>query len=289
MTGKPREWFAVSATIAPEYAEAVESAFNALDSLGSKIDLIEKPGEGLCTVTAYFSTEPGDDVVEAELKLTARANGLSEDVDFSIRRDVIPDQDWLAEWKKHWEPVTIGRFIIAAPWHHVDADEKTIIRIEPNMAFGTGTHETTQLCLAAIDQYYCAGMSFFDVGTGTGLLAIAAASMAGPDATLSAVDIDPLAIDIARSNAEINGFDRRITFQTGPVDAVSGAFDFVCANLTADVIAPILPRLLERSRFLLVLSGILSEQEGAVSQAIPQDLNTTVTRAGEWIALAIRK
>lgn len=289
MTGKPLEWFAVSAAVAPEYTDAVESAFNALDSIGSQIDLMPKADAGLCTVTAYFLSAPDDDVLDTELKLAARSHGLSAEIDISVTRSVVVDQDWLAEWKKHWKPVGQGRFIVAAPWHDIEDGERTIIRIEPSMAFGTGTHETTQLCLAAIDQLYRPAMSFLDVGTGTGLLAIAAASIAAVDASVSAVDIDPVAVGIARSNAEMNGVGGRIEFHTGSIDAVSGLFDLVCANLTADVIIPIIPELLDSARSILVLSGILAEQERLVSEAIPRHLDTTVTAAGEWIAMIIRK
>ncbi len=289
MTGKPLEWFAVSATVAPEYTDAVESAFNALDSLGSEIDLMPKADAGLCTVTAYFLSPPDNDAIHAELKLAMRTHGLSSDIEIAVTRSVVVDQDWLAEWKKHWKPVQVGRFIVAAPWHDVESGERTIVRIEPSMAFGTGTHETTQLCLAAIDKLYRPEMSFLDVGTGTGLLAIAAALIADADMSLSAVDIDSVAVEIARSNAEMNGVGGQIEFYTGSIDAVSGSFDLVCANLTADVIIPIMPELLDRARSILVLSGILAEQEGLVSNTIPQHFDTTVTRAGEWIAMTVRK
>ena len=90
----------------------------------------------------------------------------------------VADEDWLGEWKKSWQPVAVGeRFLIAPPWSVIDdARDRIVIRIEPGMAFGTGTHETTRLCLSAIEEYF-AGESFLDVGTGTGILAIAAAKL----------------------------------------------------------------------------------------------------------------
>ena len=108
----------------------------------------------------------------------------------------VADRDWLEEWRKSWQPVETGRFIVAPPWSELDhSHNRIVIRIEPGMAFGTGTHETTRLCLAAIERYF-SGNSFLDVGTGTGVLAIAAAKLS-PEATITACDIDEAAIEIA--------------------------------------------------------------------------------------------
>lgn len=288
MSPKPDKWFAVSVTVAPEYTEAVESAFNDLDSLGSEIDLLSDRNSGVCTVTAYFSEEQDEAAVLNGIKEAARVYGLAADIDPGVRQTIVHDQDWLAEWKKYWKPVEIGRFVIAAPWHEVEDAGRFVIRIEPNMAFGTGTHETTQLCLAAIDEHYRAGQSFLDVGTGTGILAIAAAMISDGSGRIAAVDTDAEAAAIARINAERNGAGERIEFSEGSLDAVEGTFDVVCANLTADVIIPLLPGLIDRAGSLLVLSGILAEQEEAVLAALPKGPETTVTRAGEWIAAAVR-
>ncbi|MGD9563004.1 MAG: 50S ribosomal protein L11 methyltransferase [Pyrinomonadaceae bacterium] len=288
MNAKPEKWFAVSVSVPPEYVEAAEFAFNNLDSLGSEIDLLSQSNSELLTVTAYFSAPPDDKLIENELKNSARIHGLADDIDLALRQSFVEDQDWLAEWKKYWKPVEIGRFVIAAPWHEVEAGDKLVIRIEPNMAFGTGTHETTQLCLAAVDENYQAGMSFLDVGTGTGILAIAAAVMSETDAEISAVDIDADAVKIAQVNARMNGVAGRISFSSGSVEAVTGRFDIVCANLTADVIVRILPELAARTNSLMILSGILATQESFVLNALPDHFRATVTRSGEWIAITCR-
>ena len=162
------------------------------------------------------------------------------------------------------------------------------------MAFGTGTHETTQLCLAAIDQRYKNGRSFLDVGTGTGILAIAAAKLNSTfqisDFRFLACDTDAEAVVIARENAELNGVGERIEFFTGPISDVTERFDFVCANLTADVIIPILPLLLGKTRETLVMSGILGEQEESILNALPPQFagKHLVARSGEWISITLR-
>ncbi|NOT46146.1 MAG: 50S ribosomal protein L11 methyltransferase [Acidobacteria bacterium] len=285
---KPDKWNAVSVTVAPEYLEAAEFAFNELDSLGSEIDLLSEKDSELRTVTAYFNVSPSDEDVRAELERACRMYSLAADIDFAVRQTVIEDRDWLAEWKKYWKPVQIGRFVIAAPWHEVPETD-VVIRIEPNMAFGTGTHATTQLCLEAIDKIYRPGQTFFDVGTGTGILAIAAAKLSSGNEKILAVDTDPDSIAIARENAAMNGAGDRIEFGVGSIDESTDNFDFVCANLTADVILPILPQLIAKTNRTLVLSGILAEQEKTILLQIPSTFAPMVARSGEWISVLLGK
>lgn len=285
---KPDQWHAVSVTVPLEYTEAAEFAFNELDSLGSEVDLLTNKGTELCTVTGYFSESQDLDLVRSALERALQIYDLAGDIDLSIQQTVIEDQDWLAEWKKYWKPVEIGRFTIAAPWHEVDSD-RIVIRIEPNMAFGTGTHGTTQLCLEAIDQHYVPGQTFLDVGTGTGILAIAAAKSSSGREKILAVDTDPDSIAIARENAVMNGVGDRIDFAVSSIDESFSSFDFVCANLTADVILPILTLLISKTNRTLVLSGILVEQEEMIVSQILPEFTPIVRPSGEWISVIIEK
>jgi ribosomal protein L11 methyltransferase len=155
------------------------------------------------------------------------------------------------------------------------------------MAFGTGTHETTRLCLKAIEKYFGGG-SFIDVGAGTGILAIAAAKIAA-GARITACDTDADAIRIARENAALNGVEERIDFRIGSVSAEMPSADFVCANLTAAVIVDLLPRLVGVTCGRLVLSGILDSQFEMVNRRLMQLTASVneVMQEGEWIALVI--
>jgi ribosomal protein L11 methyltransferase len=298
MNEATKVWQSLRLTVEPDAVEALEFAFNSLDACGTEIDYMLKPADAVCVV-GYFDGLPDDEILEDELHYALRAYGLDENAILSVERRVIENTDWLAEWKKHWTPTTIGRFVIAPPWENVHEPDKIVIRIEPNMAFGTGTHETTQLCLRAIDKNYVPGDSFLDVGTGTGILAIAAASLAlegtekGENSAVPnilALDTDPDSIKIARENAILNAVDDYVRFAEGGISAETAQFEFVCANLTLDVILPILSLLLSKAKANLILSGILMEQENVIVLALSENKvrGWSIERSGEWIAVTVQ-
>lgn len=288
-----RGWFAVEVTVSRDAADAVEHALNELDTLGTEIDQLGKKTNDEVTVIAYFDDEPSKIVVEDQVQLAVKAFGFDGSVVRSVANRFIENTDWLSEWKKHWRPTHIGRFVVAPSWASVDSDsESIVIRIEPNMAFGTGTHETTRLCLTAIDELFEPGMTFLDVGTGTGILAIAAAKLAaGSKSEIVGIDTDADSVTIARENARENGVADAVDLLHGELGPGVAVFDFVCANLTLDVILPLLPLLVERSRRLLVLSGILVEQESAIVERLSSmGLGEhEVRRDGEWLAAIVRR
>lgn len=239
-------------------------------------------------VTGYFPEVPDRERVRNELFEALRIYSLptSSVRDMNVRE--IAERDWLAEWKESWQPVEIGRFIIAPPWSNIDERPgRLIIRIEPGMAFGTGTHETTRLCLDGIQKHFTAG-SFLDVGTGTGILAIAAAKLV-PGARVDACDTDDTAIEIARENAAANDVLDQINFRVGSVDESTASADLVCANLTADVITQLLPVLVSLSCGKLILSGILETQIEMVQAGLHAcgiD-EFEITQDGEWVAVIV--
>jgi ribosomal protein L11 methyltransferase len=286
-------WFAVRITAAAEAADAVEHALNELDALGTEIDQLRKKLGDDVTVAGYFSDRPDGEAVQDQLDIVLTAFDLDRRAIKSVDIAVVEEQDWLSEWKKHWRPTRVGRFIIAPSWEKIDETADTVlIRIEPNMAFGTGTHETTKLCLRAIDGHFEPGMSFLDVGTGTGILAIAAAKLdSASDAPINAYEIDKDSVTIARENAEINGVADKIAFREGSIEAGAAQHDFVCANVTLDVISPMLELLLEKSVRILVLSGILAEQERQIVSQLQQlQIDKPVVEIdGEWISVLIKR
>jgi ribosomal protein L11 methyltransferase len=275
---KSRGWYALDIDVEQEACEAVEYALMEAGALGTETtDRI---------VTGYFDEVPGRERVRNELFDALRIYNLpsSSVRDMSVRE--VAERDWLAEWKANWQPVEVGRFIIAPPWSEIgNRPDRLIIRIEPGMAFGTGTHETTRLCLQAIEKHFSGG-SFLDVGTGTGILAIAAAKLF-PEARIEAVDTDEAAIAIARENAKANNV--QIEFRVSSVNESMASADLVCANLTADVIVGMLQTLVSLTCGKLILSGILETQIEMV-QAGLQDCGISdfeIAQDGEWVALII--
>jgi ribosomal protein L11 methyltransferase len=287
-------WHAIAVTVPPAASDAIESAFNAMDSLGTEINNLRPSSDAAVTILGYFDRPPADEMVRGELEFALQTYGLSIDEVISIEHRIVENTDWLAEWKKHWKPTNVGRFVIAPPWADVKSEGRIVIRIEPNMAFGTGTHETTQLCLEAIERNYSAGQSFLDIGTGTGILAIAAAKIGVadklPTSLITAFDIDPQSVAIARENAVMNGVADRINFAEGSVLPDSPLYDQVCANLTLDVILPLLPILLGKANNILILSGILAEQ---ADEILAELVNSGFERfevesRGEWVSVTVR-
>ena len=277
---QPGEWYALDVELELAAQEAVEYALMEAGALGT--EATEH------VVTGYFATTPDRERVRAELFEALRIYELptSSVRDMNVR--AVPQRDWLEEWKQSWQPVQIGRFIVAPPWSEVDERaDRLVIRIEPGMAFGTGTHETTRLCLNAIQQHYGGG-SFLDVGTGTGILAIAAAKLF-PDAHIEACDTDADAVAIARENAAANGVLDQINFRVGSVDDSTASADLVCANLTADVITKMISTLVDLSCGKLILSGILETQIEMVQAGLHacgvDDFD--IAQDGEWVALIV--
>jgi ribosomal protein L11 methyltransferase len=283
MTGKT--WHVIDASVSDEAGEAVEYGLMEAGAVGT--ETIEG-ANGNRRVLGYFETPTLLTEVVPVLRKALDIYGFAQTTLGELTVRELPEQDWLSEWKKHWQPVEVGRFIIAPSWSQPRSPlDRIVIRIDPGMAFGTGTHETTRLCLKAIDKYF-GGASFLDVGTGTGILAIAAAKLA-PNASISACDNDADAVRIAHENAALNGVDDRIDFRVGSVSQEMPSADFVCANLTVPVIIELLPALLGATCGRLVLSGILDSQFADVNRRLMQATAPVneVLQDGEWIALVI--
>ena len=280
-----RLWYGLDLVTESLAREAVQYALMEAGALGTETT---DGDPGLLRVTAYFDYVPNRELVRGELDEALRIYSLPSSAVREMNVREVADQDWLGEWKKSWQPVEVGkRFIIAPPWSEIrDALDRVVIRIEPGMAFGTGTHETTRLCLAAIEKHFDGG-SFLDVGTGTGILAIAAAKLF-PEARVEAFDTDTEAIGIAEENARLNGVPD-IVFRVGSVeDGRTASADCVCANLTAGMITQILPTLIGTTCGRLILSGILDSQRDSILRRL-QELGVSeppeVTSEGEWVCI----
>jgi ribosomal protein L11 methyltransferase len=242
---------------------------------------------------AYFDAAPDMEAIRLGILHELANQGLSEAALHRIESLTVADQDWLAEWKKGYEPVEIGqRLLICPSWKRdkVAGSDRLVVEIDPGMAFGTGTHETTRGCLEMIEKYWQGG-ALLDVGTGTGILAMAALRL-HPEARVVGFDNDPEAIEVALENAGINGLAEEIELEVNRLASYGGQeFDLVVANLTADVIIPLAPEfpLVMRPGTILILSGILREQEQEVRAAFETFHPLDSRPENEWVTLVYQR
>jgi ribosomal protein L11 methyltransferase len=281
-----KNWFSVEVLVKTAATEAIESALNELDALGTEIDILgQKQIPENTKVIGYFNELIDDEILHNKIYEFLSIYDFSDQDLISITWQQVENKDWLAEWKKHWKPTETDKFIIAPTWSEVITN-KHLIRIEPSMAFGTGTHETTKLCLKKIEEIYQGNETFFDVGTGTGILAIAVAKLGGTE--ILGCDTDEDSIKIATENTELNEV-ADIKLYVGSITPDSPEFDFVCANLTADIIILLLPLLVAKAKKRLLLSGILVEQKDTILSELKKFgiENAEIETDGEWISVYV--
>ena len=238
---------------------------------------------GTVVLVAYFPDQPS---LATDLEGVLSACGVT-----SFAPAPIPDVDWVARFREGFRSFTAGGFTLVPAWEPtpVGPCHTRVLRILPGRAFGTGTHESTRLCLSALESLAARRPlgRVLDVGGGTGILAIAAAALgAGP---VAAIDIDPDAVESARLHAGLNAVDLLVVRGDGGKPFARAAFDLVLANLTA-------PLLLEKSSELaalcrpsswLVLAGFLREDADRIASAYAQLGAATLSVDGEWAALVI--
>ncbi len=249
-------------------------------------------------VTGYYEVDAGlaDRVrmIEGEVR---RIKGMDLGFDagkLEVLSKTFAEEEWAETWKKAFKPFRLGSHMVIKPgWCECEIKEgDKVIEIDPGMAFGTGTHETTGMCVELVEKYIKPGVTAIDVGTGTGILAIAAAHMGATD--VLAIDIDRVAVRVAEENARINGFEGLIRCKAGDLlENVDEQADVVIANIIADVIimmaAPVRKHIKEGGRF--ICSGISSERKQDVLDELDKAGYTVldVYERGGWCAIACDK
>lgn len=246
------------------------------------------------TVTLFFTDdeEGRSRLSEAEALLAAMESaesGISHEV--SVTGD---DSEWLYKWQEHFRPAKVGERIVVKPgWEDYEAAEgELVIEMDPGMAFGSGLHGTTSMCVKALEKYMPAGAKVLDVGTGTGILAMAAVLLGAEDAL--GIDIDDEAVRVAEENVRKNGLDGSIDIRKGDLmQGVGYAADVIVANLMADLVMMLSPAAASQLEpgGLYITSGILDIKEDAVKKAIEDagfDIIEVLTD-GEWRAIAARR
>jgi ribosomal protein L11 methyltransferase len=263
----------LSAELFDEGASGVEVR----DGEGTPMPGVAQPAAGRALLVAFFAERAA-----AEEARAVHGGELSE----------IADEDWSESWKQGLGPLEVGRAFVRPSWVDAPVPPGMVeIVLDPGMAFGTGTHPTTSLCLAALSDLLAArpGASVLDVGTGSGLLAIAAAKLGA--GRVAANDNDPVAVEVARENAERNGATLELTGAN--VGEIAGAFDLVVANILANTLVELAPDVAARVApgGTVLLAGILVPQEDEVRAAyVAEGLRPTLERRdGEWSLLALER
>ena len=279
------EWTDIRLTVSKADAEAAEAVATMIAEGGiyiedysdieeqveqiAHVDLIEqelldKPRD---TVIIHMYLEPGASPVETLALIAARMEASG--IPYTSETEGVEQEDWQNGWRKYYHPMDVGqRLAIVPSWQDYDTDRVKLI-LDPGLAFGTGGHETTNLCLEVLDERVKGGERVLDIGTGSGILAIAALKLGA--AVAEGVDIDPVAIRTAGENAALNGVADKLTVLVGDLsDKASGKYDIITANIVANAImslAPAVPGLMADDA-VFIASGIIDSRKDEVIAAL---------------------
>ena len=279
------EWTDIRLTVSKADAEAAEAVATMIAEGGiyiedysdieeqveqiAHVDLIEqelldKPRD---TVIIHMYLEPGASPVETLALIAARMEASG--IPYTSETEGVEQEDWQNGWRKYYHPMDVGqRLAIVPSWQDYDTDRVKLI-LDPGLAFGTGGHETTSLCLEVLDERVKGGERVLDIGTGSGILAIAALKLGA--AVAEGVDIDPVAIRTAGENAALNGVADKLTVLVGDLsDKASGKYDIITANIVANAImslAPAVPGLMADDA-VFIASGIIDSRKDEVIAAL---------------------
>ncbi|NTW99455.1 MAG: 50S ribosomal protein L11 methyltransferase [Geobacteraceae bacterium] len=300
-------WLEIACDVPEEHADVVAEFLTYLSGSGVCIDNLnvdafsvsEIPDSVRVVIKAYLpaDSDPAPQMLQLETFLS-ELSGRHPDACFSRPTlTAVNSEDWSSSWKVHFKPLRVGKHLLIVPtWEEAaQLPGDLVLRIDPGMAFGTGGHETTRLCLELLEQvmeksYLASAPSLLDLGTGSGILAMAA-SLLGAGRVL-ALDIDPDAVVVARENLVLNQLAEQIECGTTPLESLTEHFDIILANILAEELVRLAPFLAAQLQpgGSLILSGILAEKEPLVRQGFAsQSLKYCQTdTAGEWVAMLYR-
>lgn len=260
-------------------------------------DVMKKMKNCETSVTLYVADNPqGMEELAGAREIVARLKAQDSEGRYGrleLELDNVNEEDWSNAWKKYYHPVRVGEHLVVCPsWEEYQPQEGDVmLTLNPGMAFGTGTHDTTRLCMELLEKYITPEDSVLDVGCGSGILAITAALLGAKE--IKGCDIDEVAVKVAGENAALNKVADRIAFHKGDLTSqVEGSFQLICANIVADVIirlAPVVPKLM-RPDAAFLCSGILTTREDDVRAALAAAGLEIVHAAheGEWCDLTAR-
>lgn len=301
-------WMEVKVITKSEALEPVSAIFYSLDCKGVAIEdpndildreqgpltwdfadlnILEYKGKAAC-VKGYFAEE--DKIEEVVTYIREKVEELKEmgfDLgDAEVISTKMKEEDWANNWKKYYKPTKIGKKIVIKPiWEDYKAEgEDLIVELDPGMAFGTGTHETTRMCVEALERYTKEDTVVFDIGTGSGILAIVAAKLGAKHVV--GVDLDPVAVDSAKENLTFNDVNNIEILEGNLLDVVDGKADLVVANIIAEIICILTPDVKKalNKDGIFITSGIIHDRREMVIDNLEENGFEVieVNKDGEW-------
>jgi ribosomal protein L11 methyltransferase len=288
-------WIELSIATDAEGAEAAAALLNEFVSGGAVIEetLIADAGEPIdlaraFTVRAFFSSDQRDQVARAETALWHLSQLRAMTTPHTRE---LAEEDWAEAWKKHYTILHIGKHLVIKPsWlEYATRADDVVIELDPGMAFGTGLHPTTRMCMAAIEEHIAPNATMLDVGCGSGILSITAAKLGARK--IRALDLDPIAVETTARNVAINRADSIVRVEHRSIDADRDCnqFDLVCINILAEIVCDLAPAVARalRAGGIVIASGILDFKADDVRDAFAECGIDVIEKKQEedWVAL----
>ncbi len=277
-----------------DFQEFLETVTPHWDYVDEALQKQQRRDRALLTVYVADNAQGAETLREIERRLAPLRESADAALCGTLETTVAdqPEEDWQSGWKQYYKPIHVNRLVVVPLWEDYQAKAgETILKIDPGMAFGTGAHETTRLCLKLLTTLALSGKSILDVGCGSGILSIGGVLLGAKSAF--GCDIDALAVEVAGRNAALNGVADRVHYRAGDLlSVVEGQYPVVCANIVADVILMLL-RDLHRVLLpggVLIASGIIDDRAEELKAAF-QAAGLTLLHIEEdrgWVALMAR-
>lgn len=309
-----KDWIEVEVITSSEATEAVSGFFYNCDVQGVSIsdprdllfkkehpaysDLFDekilKVEEGAIVKGYFKETENFNDTIEYIKESVSKLEEFGLDKgEGLVTYHKVNEEDWENNWKKYYKPTKVGEKIVVKPiWEKYDAKaEEVVVELDPGIAFGTGTHETTRMCIKALEKYVKNEDTVFDIGTGSGILAIAASKLGAKKVV--GVDLDPVAVDSAKENVAFNNLKNIEILYGDLMEVVEGKAEVIVANLLADIVLCLCENVTTfmKAGSYLIASGILNTQRDLIVSKF-ESLNLSITEVmedGEWICVIAKK
>lgn len=277
--------------------EIVDNKLSQLEKENLIVDYIDENllvSDGI-EIICYFSEE--EDIIEKIKQIQDYLQEIKNIVDIGegrITQKITKEEDWANNWKQYYKPFRVGKNIVIKPtWENLDElfDHDLVVNIDPGMAFGCGTHETTSMCIELMEKYVKKENHVIDVGCGSGILSIVAAKLGA--GKINAIDIDKAAVRVTKENIEINGLENKIVVNHGDLlEKVQEPADLIVANIMADAILLLTDDILKKlkSNAYFICSGIIKSRMEEVKDKLEQSgleiIETVIIR--EWVAITSR-